>query len=46
MVGGDIHVVGSQRKHGAGTVRLQLKNLNLPADGPFVVELRNISIDV
>jgi len=46
MVGGDIHVVGTQRKQRAGTARLQLRNLNLPADGPFVVELKNISLDV
>ena len=46
MVGGDIHVVRSPRKQKAGTVRLQLNDLNLPANGPFVVELRNISLDV
>lgn len=46
MVGGDIHVVRSQRKQNAGAVRLQLKNLNLPADGPFAVELKDISLDV
>ena len=46
MVGGDIHVVASQRKPTAGTIRLQLNSLNLPADGAFVVELKNISLDV
>ena len=46
MVGGDIHVVRGHRKKKPGTVRLQIKNLNLPADGPFAVELRDISLDV
>ncbi len=46
MVGGDIHVVRGDRKKSAGTVRLELKNLNLPADGPFAVELKNISLEV
>jgi general nucleoside transport system ATP-binding protein len=46
MVGADIHVVRGQRRQNAGQVRLRLNNLDLPADGPFVVELRNISLDV
>jgi simple sugar transport system ATP-binding protein len=46
MVGGDIHVVRTARKTGAGTARLKLDGLSLPADGPFAVELKNISLDV
>ncbi|MBC8037472.1 MAG: ABC transporter ATP-binding protein [Rhizobiales bacterium] len=46
MVGGDIHVVRGNRKKRAGTVRLNLQNLNLPADGPFAVALKDISLDV
>ena len=46
MVGGDIHVVRSERKQNAGQVRLALKNLDLAADGPFSVELKKIGLDV
>ncbi len=46
MVGGDIHVVRSARAQNAGAVRLALNNLSLRADGPFVVELKSISLDV
>jgi ABC-type uncharacterized transport system ATPase subunit len=46
MVGGDIHVVRSQRKQNAGAVRLHLDHLSLPADGPFVMALRDVSLDV
>ena len=34
------------RKHAAGEVRLRLDRLSLPADGPFAVELKDISLDV
>ena len=46
MVGGDIHVVRHSRKSSDGKVRLRLNQLSLPADGPFAVELKNISLDV
>ena len=46
MVGGDIHVVRSIRKQNSGAVRLHMKNLSLPADGPFVTALKNISLEV
>ena len=46
MVGGDIHVVRSARAQNAGAVRLALNNLSLRADGPFVVQLKSISLDV
>lgn len=46
MVGGDIHVVRSAKQDAKGAVRLKLDHLRLPADGPFAVELKNISLDV
>ncbi len=46
MVGGDIHVVRAARKEAKGPVRLKLDHLNLHADGPFSVELKNITLDV
>jgi ABC-type uncharacterized transport system ATPase subunit len=46
MVGGDIHVVKTPRKVSDGKTRLKLDRLSLAADGPFAVELKNISLDV
>jgi simple sugar transport system ATP-binding protein len=46
MVGGDIHVVHGGRSKPGGKVRLRLNQLSLPADGPFGVALKNISLDV
>jgi simple sugar transport system ATP-binding protein len=46
MVGGDIHVVHTPRKVTDGKTRLKLDGLSLAADGPFAVELKNISLDV
>ena len=46
MVGGDIHVVRAAKDEARGSVRLKLDRLRLPADGPFAVELKNISLDV
>ncbi len=46
MVGGEIHVVRAARKDIKGHVRLRLDHLALPADGPFAVELKNVSLDV
>jgi simple sugar transport system ATP-binding protein len=46
MVGGDIHVVHTPRVQKAGEPRLSLNSLSLPADGPFAVELKNISLAV
>jgi ABC-type uncharacterized transport system ATPase subunit len=46
MVGGDIHVVRAARKDMKGHTRLKLDRLNLHADGPFAVELKNITLDV
>jgi ABC-type uncharacterized transport system ATPase subunit len=46
MVGGDIHVVRAANNETAGGVRLTLEGVNLAADGPFAVELKNISLEV
>ena len=46
MVGGDIHVVRAARQDMKGHTRLKLDHLSLPADGPFAVELKNITLDV
>jgi simple sugar transport system ATP-binding protein len=46
MVGGDIHVVKSARKHKIGDVRLRLDHLSLPPDGPFSVELKDVALEV
>ena len=46
MVGGDIHVVHGGRGKPGGKVRLRLDHLSLPADGPFSVALKDISLDV
>ncbi len=46
MVGGDIHVVRAARRDAKGKIRLKLDHLNLHADGPFAVALKNITLDV
>ncbi|MFN4141460.1 MAG: ABC transporter ATP-binding protein [Aestuariivirga sp.] len=46
MVGGDIHVVRAERRGNDGAVRLRLDHLRLPADGPFAVALKDISLEV
>jgi simple sugar transport system ATP-binding protein len=46
MVGADIHVVRPARRNAQGDVRLRLSNLSLPAEGPFAVPLKNISLEV
>ena len=46
MVGGDIHVVKSAREDQRGATRLKLDHLKLAADGPFSVELKDVSLDV
>ncbi len=46
MVGGDIHVVHTPREKTGGKGRLKLGELNLPADGPFSVQLKNINLEV
>jgi len=46
MVGGDIHVVKAADQDMAGPPRMTLDRLRLAADGPFAVELKNISLTV
>ena len=47
MVGADIHSIKAAAQSAAkGPVRLALKNLSLPADGPFGTRLSQISLDV
>ena len=46
MVGGDIHVVRGGRASDPGRVRLRLEDMSLDPEGPFSVELRNITLDV
>ncbi len=46
MVGGDVHRVRSTHAPNAGSPRLQLHSLHLPANGQFAVELKNLSLDV
>lgn len=47
MVGGDIHAIKPRGASG-GTPkpRLELRDLSLPADGPFAVALKNVSLTV
>jgi ABC-type uncharacterized transport system ATPase subunit len=46
MVGADIHIVRPARAKKGSDVRLKLSHLNLPADGPFSVPLKDISLEV
>ncbi len=46
MVGGDIHVVRAPREKAGGGVRLKLHGMNLAAEGPFSVQLKNINLEV
>jgi general nucleoside transport system ATP-binding protein len=46
MVGADVHALKRNTASAKGAPRLGLKNLSLPADGPFSVALKNISLTV
>jgi general nucleoside transport system ATP-binding protein len=46
MIGHDIDTVRQRDTVAMEKVRLQLKALDLPADGPFSTTLRNVSLDV
>jgi len=46
MVGSEIHEVKSGEGATPGDVRLKANDLSLPADGPFGVALKKISLDV
>jgi simple sugar transport system ATP-binding protein len=44
MVGADIHAVKIGGAAAAAPARLEIRNLDLPADGPFAVALKGISL--
>jgi general nucleoside transport system ATP-binding protein len=46
MVGGDVHAVRAAKAPVRGDYRFSLHGANLAADGPFAVELKNVSLDV
>jgi general nucleoside transport system ATP-binding protein len=46
MIGHDVDTVRQRDTVAMDKVRLQLKALDLPADGPFSTTLRNVSLDV
>jgi general nucleoside transport system ATP-binding protein len=46
MIGHDIDTVRQRDTVALERVRLQLKALDLPADGPFSTTLRNVSLDI
>lgn len=46
MVGQDVHEIRPANSHATGAVRLELKGLSIPADGPFGVALKGIDLEV
>jgi ABC-type uncharacterized transport system ATPase subunit len=46
MVGADVKVVRPARRSSAGAVKLRIGHLDQPADGPFAVALKDISLEV
>ena len=46
MVGADVHTVSTEAHVSDGPVMLGVSELSLPADGPFGVSLRSVSLDV
>ena len=46
MVGADVHAVSAGGHEAAGAPMLVATALSLPADGPFAVALRNVSLEV
>ena len=46
MVGADLHEVGTEARTDDGAVMLSVSGLTLPAEGPFGVRLRNVSLEV
>ena len=46
MVGADIHAVSTEAHASDGPVMVAVARLDLPADGPFGVALRSVSLDV
>ena len=46
MVGADVHAVSTEAHASDGPAMLAVADLTLPADGPFGVALRSVSLDV
>ena len=46
MVGADVHTVSTEAHASDGPAMLAVADLTLPADGPFGVALRSVSLDV
>ena len=46
MVGADVHTVSTEAHVSDGPVMLGVSELSLPADGPFGVSLRSVSLEV
>lgn len=46
MVGGDVHSVRAAKAPVNGAARFSLNGINLEADGPFAVELKDINLEV
>ena len=46
MVGADVHAVRAEGHEAGGSAMLAAASLSLPADGPFGVALRNVSLEV
>ena len=46
MVGADVHAVSTEAHASDGPVMLAVADLTLPADGPFGVALRSVSLEV
>jgi simple sugar transport system ATP-binding protein len=46
MVGGDVHAVKAAAADRAGPTLLALKGLDVPAEGPFGVALRDVNLEV
>jgi len=46
MVGAEIHSIRAKKARGSGATRLYLDALDLPANGPFAVELCDVSLEL
>ena len=46
MVGADVHAIRPKHARVAGPTRLYVDALDLPANGPFAVELRRVSLEL
>ncbi len=47
MVGGEVHeICASEHKGSLGDVMLKLRNLSIPSDGAFGIELKNVNLNL